>query len=30
MSHGCVNVGNKDSDWIYAWAEIGTPVVTHY
>lgn len=30
MSHGCINVGNADSDWIYAWAEVGTSVVTHY
>lgn len=30
MSHGCINVGNKESDWIYAWADIGTPVVTRY
>lgn len=29
MSHGCINVGNKDSDWIFAWADTGTPVVTH-
>lgn len=30
MSHGCINVGNKDSDWIFGWAEVGTPVVTRY
>lgn len=30
MSHGCINVGNKDSDWIFAWAEVGTPVSVHY
>ncbi len=26
MSHGCINVGWEDSDWIYKWAEVGTPV----
>jgi lipoprotein-anchoring transpeptidase ErfK/SrfK len=30
MSHGCINVGNADSDWLFAWAEVGTPVATHY
>ncbi len=29
MSHGCINVGNADSDWIYAWAQVGTPVSVH-
>lgn len=26
MSHGCVNVGLADAQWIYDWAEVGTPV----
>ncbi|MDQ7814664.1 MAG: L,D-transpeptidase family protein [Patescibacteria group bacterium] len=30
MSHGCINVGNADSDWIFDWAEVGTPVSVHY
>jgi lipoprotein-anchoring transpeptidase ErfK/SrfK len=30
MSHGCVNVGDADSTWVYTWAEVGTPVKTHY
>jgi hypothetical protein len=30
MSHGCVNVGKVDSEWIYNWAEVGTPVQTAY
>lgn len=30
MSHGCVNLRTSDADWIYHWAEIGTPVRTFY
>lgn len=30
MSHGCVNVGTADSEWIYNWSEVGTPVQTAY
>ncbi len=30
MSHGCVNMTNADARWLYNWASIGTPVVTHY
>lgn len=30
MSHGCINVGNADSEWIYGWADVGTPVKTHF
>lgn len=30
MSHGCVNVNLENSEWIYNWAEVGTPVETHY
>jgi LysM repeat protein len=30
MSHGCVNLPNPDAAWLYSWASIGTPVVTHY
>lgn len=27
MSHGCVNMTNKDAQWIYGWAPKGTQVV---
>jgi LysM repeat protein len=30
MSHGCVNVTIADAAWLYTWASIGTPVITHY
>ena len=30
MSHGCVNLTIDDAHWFYDWAEIGTPVITHY
>lgn len=30
MSHGCVNVNFENSEWIYNWADVGTPVKTHY
>jgi len=30
MSHGCVNVTTPDAAWLYGWASIGTPVVTHW
>jgi hypothetical protein len=26
MSHGCINVGMDDAEWLYQWASIGTPV----
>ncbi|MFH0928364.1 MAG: L,D-transpeptidase family protein [bacterium] len=26
MSHGCVNINFDNSEWLYNWAEIGTPV----
>ncbi|HWQ99676.1 MAG TPA: L,D-transpeptidase family protein [Candidatus Methylomirabilis sp.] len=29
MSHGCVNVSKADAEWIYNWADVGTPVITH-
>ncbi len=28
-SHGCVGVTNVDGEWIYNWAPVGTPVITH-
>jgi LysM repeat protein len=30
MSHGCVNMRTGDAAWVYNWAPIGTPVVTHW
>ncbi len=30
MSHGCVNLTIDDAHWFYDWAEIRTPVITHY
>lgn len=27
MSHGCINVGLKDAEWVYNWAQMGTSVV---
>ena len=28
-SHGCVNLPIPTAKWVYDWAPIGTPVVTH-
>jgi len=30
MSHGCVNLPTSAAAWLYSWASIGTPVVSHY
>jgi LysM repeat protein len=30
MSHGCVNMRTADAGWVYKWAPVGTPVVTHW
>jgi lipoprotein-anchoring transpeptidase ErfK/SrfK len=30
MSHGCVNLSKEDAKWFFNWAEVGTPVITHY
>jgi LysM repeat protein len=30
MSHGCVNLPTSAAAWLYRWASIGTPVVSHY
>jgi lipoprotein-anchoring transpeptidase ErfK/SrfK len=30
MSHGCVNLPMDAAGWLYKWASIGTPVVSHY
>jgi lipoprotein-anchoring transpeptidase ErfK/SrfK len=29
MSHGCVNVSTPAAAWLFGWASVGTPVVTH-
>lgn len=29
-SHGCVNLPVAVAKWVYGWAPIGTPVVSHY
>jgi lipoprotein-anchoring transpeptidase ErfK/SrfK len=29
-SHGCVSLKNSGAEWVYNWAPIGTPVITHY
>ena len=29
MSHGCVNLRTQDAAWLFSWASVGTPVVTH-
>jgi LysM repeat protein len=30
MSHGCVNLSTQDAAWLFGFASVGTPVVTHY
>jgi LysM repeat protein len=30
MSHGCVNVSVPDSAWLFSWASVGTPVISHW
>lgn len=30
MSRGCVNLRIEDSEWLYHWASVGTPVYVHY
>jgi hypothetical protein len=30
MSHGCINLGIDDAQWLYQWADIGTTVAIHY
>lgn len=27
MSHGCLNMKIEDADWLFHWAEVGTPVL---
>lgn len=29
-SHGCVSLKNGGAEWMYNWAPIGTPIITHY
>lgn len=30
MSHGCINLNIDDAQWLYEWADIGTPVQIYY
>jgi hypothetical protein len=30
MSHGCVNLKIDDAEWLYRWADLGTPVRVFY
>jgi L,D-transpeptidase catalytic domain len=30
MSHGCINLNIDDAEWLYKWADIGTPVDIRY
>ncbi len=30
VSHGCTNVAVDHAEWLFNWAEVGTPVVVHY
>jgi len=30
LSHGCINVGMDDAEWLYQWASVGVPVQIHY
>ena len=30
MSHGCINASIPDAEWVYNFADIGTPVYVHY
>jgi lipoprotein-anchoring transpeptidase ErfK/SrfK len=30
MSHGCMNLNIDDAQWLYEWADVGTPVDIHY
>lgn len=30
MSHGCINLGMDDAQWLYQWADIGTTVTIRY
>jgi lipoprotein-anchoring transpeptidase ErfK/SrfK len=30
MSHGCVNLPTPEAEWLFQWANVGTPVNIHY
>ncbi len=29
-SHGCVGITNGEAKWLYDWASVGTPIISHY
>jgi lipoprotein-anchoring transpeptidase ErfK/SrfK len=30
VSHGCTNVAPDHAEWLFDWADVGTPIVIHY
>ena len=30
MSHGCVNMPTPEAEWVFSWADVGTPVRVQY
>ncbi|HEY9837961.1 MAG TPA: L,D-transpeptidase [Vampirovibrionales bacterium] len=30
MSHGCTNVAVNHAEWLFNWADVGTPIVVHH
>ncbi|MBC7516856.1 MAG: L,D-transpeptidase, partial [Alkalinema sp. FL-bin-369] len=29
VSHGCINMSENATTWLFGWARVGTPVVVH-